>query len=369
MKNKLLPRHRILLLLLVSLVMYLSLWPVPVEPVAWHAPQNAGLTDPFTPNDVLASARILNLGDHQGPEDITGGPDALVYASTDAGDIIRFHPDGQELEVFAHVGGRPLGIEFDAHGNLLVANAILGLQRVSPAGDVQILLDTINELPLEYANDVAVDSEGKIYVSQSTTRFPVQQFGGTYESSVLDILEHGGSGRVFEFDLASGDIRVIMDGLNFANGIAVSRDQQFLLVNETAHYRVWRHWLRGPDAGTSEIILENLPGFPDNLNNGLMDNFWLGLVAPRNEIVDALSDQPFLRKVVQRLPEFVRPSIEPSSHIVSIDGDGVVLMNLQDSAAHFAAITGAYETRTHLYLSSLFGNEIAILDKANLPNQ
>ena len=157
-----------------------------------------------------------------------------------------------------------------------------------------------------------------------------------------------------------------MDGLNFANGIAISRDQRFLLVNETASYKVWRYWLRGPDAGTSEFILENLPGFPDNLNNGLNERFWLGLVAPRNEIIDALSDKPVLRKVIQRLPAFIRPKIQPSSHLIGIDGDGLVLMNLQGGAARFPAITGAFETRDHLYLSTLFGNELAIVDKTDL---
>ncbi len=366
MKKSLSLPSRILLVLLASLFLYLSLWPVPVAPVAWKAPQDVGLMDPFAPNDILASARILHLGEHSGPEDIAGGPDKLIYASTDGGDIIRFHPNSTELEVFAHVGGRPLGIEFDQHGNLLVANAVLGLQQVSPSGAVETLLDQINGHKFEYANDVAAAGNGKIYVSQSTSRFSVQDFGGTYEASVLDILEHGGSGKVFEFDSATGDVRMLMDGLNFANGIAVSRDQQFLLVNETAHYRIWRYWLDGPDVGTSEVILENLPGFPDNLNNGLNDRFWLGLVTPRNQIIDTLSDKPFLRKVVQRLPAFIRPKIEPSSHVIGIDGDGVVLMNLQDMSAGVPSLTGVYETRGHLYLSTLFGNKLAIFDKADL---
>jgi len=359
---------RILLLLLASLLLYLSFWPVPVVPVAWKAPQDVGLMDPFTPNDILSSARILNLGDHNGPEDITGGPDELIYASTDGGDIIRFHPNSLDLEVFAHVGGRPLGIEFDRYGNLLVANAVLGLQRIKPGGEIETLLSQISGHEFEYANDVAVGRNGKIYVSQSTSRFPVQEFGGTYEASVLDILEHGGSGKVYEFNSETGDVRMLMGGLNFANGVAISRDQQFLLVNETGHYRILRHWLTGPDVGTSEVILENLPGFPDNLNNGLNERFWLGLVAPRNRIIDMLSDRPFLRKVVQRLPAFVRPKIEPSSHVIGIDGDGVVLMNLQDTSAGIPSLTGVYETRGHFYLSTLFGNKLAIFDKTDLEN-
>jgi len=105
------------------------------------------------------------------------------------------------------------------------------------------------------------------------------------------------------------------------------------------------------------------------VNTGLDGRFWIGLVAPRNDLVDALSDKPCLRKIIQRLPAFIRPTAIPSSHVIGISGDGKVLMNLQDTAARFPAITGAYEIHDKLFLSSLFGHELAILDKANLPSQ
>ena len=159
-----------------------------------------------------------------------------------------------------------------------------------------------------------------------------------------------------------------MDGLNFANGVAVSKDQSYLLINETANYRVWRYWFSGPDAGKSEVIIDNLPGFPDNINNGLNGNFWVGLVAPRVQVLDDLSSKPFMRKIVQRLPAVLRPKAVPSSHVISITGDGEVLMNLQDTAATVPALTGVYETRDTLWLTSLFGNQLAYLDKADLRN-
>jgi sugar lactone lactonase YvrE len=344
-------------------------WPVPIEPVAWDAPQNRGLVDPFAPNDRLADARIVALGPYEGPEDIAGGPDGLIYAATASGDIIRLQAAGLQLEVFVNVGGRPLGMEFDAAGNLLVANSMLGLQRVSRSGEIELLFDKTADHPLVYPNDVAVAANGKIYVTQATSKFTPQNSGGTYEASLLDILEHGGHGDVFEFDPQTGHASSIMQGLNYANGIAISEDQQYLLVNELANYRVWRLWLQGPRKGEKEVILENLPGFPDNINNGLNGRFWIGLVAPRNELIDALSDKPFQRKIVQRLPAFVRPAAVPSSHIIGIDGDGEILMNLQDTAVQFPAITGVYETHGFLYLSTLFGNRLAILDKKDLANR
>ena len=352
--------------LLALVLLYLLLWPVPIDPVSWDAPVDAGLVDPFEANDMLRKAQVFDLGDHEGPEDVAGGPDGLIYAATADGVIIRLRPDGSRVEVFAETGGRPLGIEFDAAGTLFVANSYLGIQKISANGQVEVLVDTYDGQRIEYADDVAVAANGKIYFSDASSKFGAYKSGGSYEASLLDILEHGGHGRIFEFDPATGKTIVIADGLNFANGVAVSDDQQYLLFNETAHYRVWRYWLNGPRAGQREIIIENLPGFPDNINNGLNGRFWVGLVAPRNKLLDDLSGKPWLRKVTQRLPAYFRPKAVPSSHVIGITGDGQVLMNLQDSAATVPALTGAYETRNAIWLSSLFGNHLARLDKDRL---
>jgi sugar lactone lactonase YvrE len=217
-----------------------------------------------------------------------------------------------------------------------------------------------------YADDLAIADSGVIYFSEASTKFGAMASSGTYEGSLLDIMEHGGHGQIIAFDPATGSVEVIIDGLQFANGVAISDDQSFLLVAETGSYRILKHWLTGTNAGQTEVLIENLPGFPDNINNGLNDRFWVGLVAPRVEILDTLSDKPFLRKVVQRLPAGVRPKAEPYSHVIAIDGNGEVLMNLRDPAARFPSLTGVYETRNSLYLTRLFGNELPVLDKDNL---
>ena len=348
------------------LLLYLSLWPVPVDPVAWHAPADAGLTDPFESNDILSRARLLDIAGHEGPEDIAGGPDGMIYASARNGVIVRMREDGSGLEVFADTGGRPLGIEFDGAGHLYVANSYLGIQKVSADGSVQLLVNSYQGQPIEYANDIAVAANGQIYFSDSSSKFGAAGRGGTYEASLLDILEHGGHGRIFEFDPASGSLAVIADNLNYANGVAISSNQEYLVISETGHYRVWRQWLKGPQKGQREVILDNLPGFPDNINNGFNERFWVGLVAPRNALLDRLSDDPGLRKVVQRLPSFVRPKATPSTHVIAITGDGEVLMNLQDPAALLPAVTGAFETRDAIWLSSLFGHYIGRMDKSRL---
>ncbi len=351
-------------LILAIVIVYLLAWPVPVEPVSWSAPEDRGLVHPFESNDRLAAAVGIDLNGYEGPEDAAIGPDGRIYATTHGGHIIEIQ-DGQVRE-FAYPGGRPLGIESNVDGSLIVANAYLGLQRIERDGSVSTLLSDIDGQPLVYANNAAIGSDGTIYFSESSSKFGAQSSSGTYEASLLDIMEHGGHGRVFAFTPSTGDVDVLLNNLNFANGVAVSADGSFLLVSETGHYRVLKYWLAGDRKGTTEVLLDNLPGFPDNLNSGAQGRFWLGLAAPRNRLLDEISDRPFVRKIVQRLPSFMRPKAVASSHVIAFNADGEILMNLHDDEARFPTLTGVLETNDALYLTTLFGNKLPRLDKQDL---
>ncbi len=343
---------------------YLLLWPVPVDPVAWQAPVDRGYIDPFAPNKQLKSATGIDLGDFEGPEDATLGQDGRIYVTTKDGSIIRIQNRG--VSEFVNAGGRPLGIETDQNGSLVIANAVLGLQRIDRDGSIVVLLDEFEQQPLKNANNLGIGPNGVIYFSQSSRKFTSDGFGGSYEASLLDILEHGGHGNVYSFDPASGVATRLMTGLNYANGVAVSTDGSFLLVAETSEYRILKHWLTGDLQGTTEVLIDNLPAFPDNIKSGLNGRFWIGFAAPRNQLIDQLSDKPFARKIIQRLPAAVRPKAEPFSHVIAVNGDGDVLMNLHDPAARFPTLTGVLETRDALYLTTLFGHRLPRIKKRDL---
>lgn len=343
---------------------YLLLWPVPIDPVAWQAPTDRGYVDPFSINDRLKFATGIDLGNYEGPEDATVGADGRIYATTSGGEIIRIQNRG--VSVFANVGGQPLGIETDHDGSLIIANSYLGIQSVSRDGNVTTLLDEVDGEPLVYANNLGIGPDGIIYFSESSSKFGAEKFSGALSSSLLDIMEHGGHGRVFSFDPSSGTVRVLLRDLNYANGVAVSQDGSYLVVAETGHYRILKHWLTGEKKGTTEVLLDNLPGFPDNIKSGFSGRFWIGFVAPRNQLLDQLADKPFVRKLVQRLPAGLRPNAQPFSHVVAINGNGDILMNMHDPDMRFAMLTGVLETRDALYLTTLSGNQLARIDKRDL---
>ncbi len=348
--------------LLLAALLYLLLWPVPVEPVAWQPPVDRGLVDPFAPNKLLQAARPIDLGKFEGPEDATLGRDNLVYAAVLSGDIIRIR--NREVEHFAHVGGRPLGIEVDTDGSLVVANSYTGLQRVHPDGRIDTLYGGADTEV--FANNVAIGGDGKIYFTEASRKFGAKAFHDTMDATLFDVLEHGGHGRVLVFDPATGEAETLIDGLAYANGVAISAANDFLVVVEMNEYRVLKHWLAGPRQGETEILLENLPGFGDNLKTGHNGRFWLGFAAPRKPLVDKLADKPFLRKVIARLPKAVRPAADVSSHVIAFNGDGEILMNMHDPEARFPTLTGVLETQRSLYLTTLYGNVLPVIAKQDL---
>ncbi|MCP4687334.1 MAG: strictosidine synthase family protein [Desulfobacterales bacterium] len=343
------------------LAIYLLFWPTPLEPAAWSAPPNPGCSGPFAANERLKAIRILSIGDNHGPEDVAIDARGRIYVSTHEGRIVRLQADGSNPENWVETGGRPLGVDFDQNGALIVADAFRGLLSISENGAITELATIVDGVPLRYADDVDVAVDGKIYFSDASTKFGAREFGGTYEASLLDLVEHGGHGRLMVFDPASGRAKTLLDGLNFANGVAVSHDQTHVLVNETGSYRVIRYWLTGPKRGEAEPLIEALPSFPDNISTGRDGRFWIGLASPRNALVDALSDKPFLREVTMRLPRFLRPRAEHYGHIIAIDKDGKVLMDLQDPDGAHPVNTGVYETEEFLYISSLVAPALARL--------
>jgi len=349
---------------LAAALAYLLLWPVPIRPVRWEAPPDPGYSGPFAANDRLASVETLPIGDLHGPEDVALDAEGRLYGASHEGFIVRLDPDGSHPVRWADTGGRPLGIDFDAAGMLMVADAYRGLLSVAPDATVSVLADSADGIPIRYADDVDVGADGRVYFSDASTRFGAAASGGTYAASLLDLMEHSRSGRLLVYDPDSGTTTTLLGGLSFANGVAVSPDQSFVLVVETGEYRVIRYWLTGPRAGESEPLIEGLPGFPDNVSTGLDGRFWVALISPRNALLDALADKPFVRSAVQRLPGFLRPAAAAYGHVVAFDREGRVVEDLQDPAGGYPLNTGVAETADYLYLGSLVAPGIGRLPRS-----
>lgn len=355
--------------------LYLTAWPVPVAPVAWAAKAAPGYSGPHAVNTRLANLQTISIGDEVGPEHIAIGPDGKLYAAVASGNILRMNPDGSDRQVFANTGGRVLGFDFDARGNLIAADAMRGLLSIGADGKVAVLTDKVGDEPIRYADGIVVSKAGPIYFTDASRRFGPKENGGTFEASVLDILEQQATGRVLVYDPSAKTTRTVAGGLAFANGIALSADERTLFVNETGKYRIWKIPasardldLSGGEAGGAKILFDNLPGYPDNLMRGRPGPdgklvIWCGFAKPRNPSIDGLADKPFLRSVVLRLPRALWPIPKVYGHVFAFTEDGTVVNDLQDPTGAYPETTGVTETSDRLYIQSLHAHSIGWLKK------
>ena len=232
-----------------------------------------------------------------------------------------------------------------------------------------MLTDKVGGDPIRYANAVVVARNGKIYFSDASTRFAPATWGGTFAASVLDILEQSATGRVLEYDPATKATRIVARGLCFANGIALSADEQTLFVAETGRHRVWKVAAGASDLDVAQansgatVLLDNLPGYPDNLMRGLDGRIWVGFTKPRSAVVDKLADKPFLRELTLRLPRSMWPIPKAYGHVFAFAEDGRVVADLQDPTGAYPETTAATDTAERLYIQSLHAKGIGWLPR------
>lgn len=336
-------------LIFLLLLAYLLLWPVPIKPAKWTPPAPPALTEYYAPNDKLAAIEHIFDGECLGCEDVAVDSTGVIYGGNENGDIIKMTPDGK-ASVLAETGGRPLGLHIDNQGNILVADAVKGLLSVSPAGEITTLSTTHNDIPFLFTDDLETDDEGVIYFSDASHRFGI----GEYK---MDLFEHRPNGRLISYDPKTKKTSLLLNKLYFANGIAVSHDNDFVLVNETGKYRVTRYWLKGAKAKTSEVFIDNLPGFPDGISRGSDGIFWLTLISLRDPQLDGIMDKPFVRKIVCRLPDAMQPAPQRYGFILGLDKDGNIVHNLQDPKGGFAEIASVQQFGDKLYFGSLHAED------------
>ena len=348
-----------LAIVVLALGAYLSLWPIPVQPVRWNAPAEPGYIGPHAVNNKLAGLKLIPLGGEAGPEHVVLARDGKLYAAVASGNILRMNPDGTAQEVFANTGGRVLGFDFDAAGNLITADSVKGLLAISPERKITVLADQVGGDPIRYADAVVVARNGKVYFSDASARFAPAKWGGTFEAAVLDIIEQACTGRILEYDPASKTTRIVARGLSFANGVALSKDEQTLFVAETGKYRVWKIAVAAANLDVAQgspqasVLFDNLPGYPDNLMRGQDGKIWLGFSGPRSKEVDAMADNPFLRAVTMRLPRALWPLPRAYGHVMAFTEDGKVVADLQDPSGAYPESTGVTETVDRLYVQNL----------------
>ena len=326
-------------------------------------PTEIGAGGPFAQNDRLRDVEVIGLGRIEAPEDVILDRHDHLYAGSRHGDIIRFlAPDYQQMEVFAHIGGQPLGMAFDRQDNLYVCIGGMGLYKIAPDRTVSKATDETNrswssindDSRLRLADDLDIADDGRIFFSEATVRYEMDEWP-------VESIEARGNGRIVCYDPKTGRTRTVLSGLKFPNGICVASDRQSILFAETFGCSIKRYWFDGPRAGQVETVMDNLPGYPDNINLASDGNYWLALVGMRSPALDLAWRMPgFRRRMVKRVPldEWLFANLNTGC-VVKFNEKGEILESLWDmKGVNHPMITSMREHRGYLYLGGISNNRI-----------
>lgn len=350
-----------LLLILPGVLLVAGAWtlkPSPIDAASWQPPPKPEMTGPWAPNEKLEQASLLGQGQISGPEAVAVDAEGRVFAGTGDGWIVKVR--GDQVERWVETGGRPLGMAFDGAGRLIVADAWKGLLAVTPDGEVETLATEADGVPFRFTDDLDIASDGTIYFSDASSRFPQPHYR-------LDIMAARPHGRLLKYEPESGAVSVLVPELHFANGVALDADERSVLVNETGRYRVMRYWLEGERAGTLEVFIDNLPGFPDNISRDRQGRFWLALPTLRVDSLDLAHPYPWLKEQMAKLPASLQPQPVQYGLVAVLSPEGKVLASLHDTdGSHLQEITSVEPVGDTLYLGSLHNDRIGRLNASEV---
>lgn len=290
-----------------------------------------------------------------GAEDVLVDAQGWVITGTEDGSVFRVQPDGAKIERLGQTGGRPLGLELLPDGRILVCDAKRGLIALDPTtGRVEDLVTQFRERPLRFCNNAAVASSGEIWFSDTSTRYGIDHWKS-------DMVEVTRTGRLFRRDV-DGQVTQVLDGLHFANGVAVSADESFVVVAETGARTVVRHWLSGDRAGQRDYFAQDLPGYPDNVSRGTDGLIWVTIASPKDPVVERLQRAPLaVRRAVTRIPEALQPQPKRTVRVQAFNDAGVLIHDLSGDSTRFHMATGVREHDGKVWLGSLHEPAVAVM--------
>lgn len=323
-----------------------------ITPQRWAPPKAVTTAEPLP---------LRNLDIHpmpgNGPEHVTPGRNGDLLTGLDDGRVISYDPQTRKDTLIVDTGGRPLGMAWHPDGSLIICDAQRGLLAYRPDGSLDVLAAGYGDVPFTFCSNVAVTAEGTIYFSHSSTKFNLANWTG-------DILEHLPTGRLFRYS-TDGTVELLLDGLGFANGIALALDESFIVVAETIGYDLVKLELTGERQGTLSRFGDPMPGMPDNIGADEDGNIWVSIVAPRVGIVDFLLPRnPLWRKALWAVPERLLQSAQgtPATGVRVLDQSGAIVYDFLGTHPDFGNPTAVWPVGDTVWLASLPSNALASFD-------
>lgn len=182
---------------------------------------------------------------------------------------------------------------------------------------------------------------------------------------------------------------MLIDELYFANGVALSPNEDFVVVAETFAARLKKYHLTGTKAGQIDVFIDRLPGAPDNLTPDA-DGIWvpmpmaadkdypaifhsaanaplfrkfaarlLALIELPFKLVEKVHPNIYTRSIVHKIGHFETLSVPSRSTIVRVDWNGKIVGSLHGFDGSASNAAHALEDGDYLYIGSFVNKFLA----------
>jgi len=336
------PIKKILLTLVALATIYLIFHPAPIDPAALNWP-----TMPPHQSEPLGVIENLFPRVCHGCEDVSLVEDYL-YTGHDDGRLLRFPLNGGDrVTEIVRFKGRPLGLEVLGDSLAWVCVEQEGLARVNLLDKTyQIVVKGFNDTTFKLIDYLDVAASGNVYFTDASDKF-------SDDDLQYDVLEGRPHGALYRYNVATGITDRLVDNLYFANGVVVDTDEAYVLVAETAGFRLRKHRMKGPEAGTTETFIEGLPGWPDGISRGSDGLVYVTLISPRTGMHNFILPRPWTRRLVTKLPRSFLPKPVKANRILALDENGAIVHDWADDDPVFSSISSVERVGDVLYLGTL----------------
>ncbi|MFT4850744.1 MAG: sugar lactone lactonase YvrE [Sediminicola sp.] len=342
---------KVKLILAASALSMLMLSSCALKPLAYQPEAIPPFEGATQLNDNLVSSEKIQLEGWFGPEDILFDSLGNLYtgvhnADFSDGRILRINPSGN-VEEFYNSGSWVAGLHFDKEQNLIALSHKQGLISISPTKEVKILAKTDeNGKPFLIPNGLDIADNGIMYFSNTSE---ISSYTIKYGRKI--IMEMKPLGGLYSYNPETDEVKTLIEGTYFGNGVVISKNQDYLLMVETTKYRVIKYWLSGTKVGQTEIFIDNLPGFPNGMSIREDGSYWLGFSTKRNEALDKIHSKGGMKKFIYSLPEFMQPKAEAFGMILNVSKKGEIIESLFDTNGTILPEAGAVkEFKGQLYI-------------------
>ncbi|KAJ4834716.1 hypothetical protein Tsubulata_007671 [Turnera subulata] len=345
--------HRILAACLVAFILQIFLYS-PISPDLLELPPAA--LSKLPTNKHLQDVIKLGEGFLDRPEDVAVDKEGVLYTATRDGWIKRLHRNGTVENWKKTHGNDLLGITVSKDGSVVVCDAEEGLLRVNEDGTV-VLTSHYNGSKLSLTDEVVEASDGSLYFSVASSKFGLHEW-------YLDFLEAKPHGKLLKYDPSSHEASLVLDDLCFPNGVALSRDEDYLIFCESWKFRCTKYWLKGENRGKTEIFIDNLPGAPDNILLAPDGSYWIALVQLVADGFEFLSTSKTAKHLVASFPRLAKITngAYKKATVVNVGTDGKITRRFDDPDGKVISFaTSALQHEDYLYLGSLNTNFIGKL--------